>query len=117
MKHGTDDGPQSREHTHTWNDFSRMVSKHTEAFIKKFNYSSTRTTYNVSKYMKYLSKRRSYKKDKTCNYNTWLDESALSTYHKFFAIIYSNDIQQFIEWDFIVNAVIPLLIFYFKGRH
>ena len=84
MQHGTDDGTQYGRHTHTWDDFSRMVSKHTEAFIKKFNYSSTRTTYNVSKYMKYLSKRRSYKKDKTCNYNTWLDESALSTYHNFF---------------------------------
>lgn len=84
MKHGTDDGTQYGEHTHTWNDFSRMVSKHTEAFIKKFNYSSTRTTFNVSKYMKYKRKWRSYKKDKTCNSNTLLDESALSTYHLFF---------------------------------
>ena len=83
MQHGTDDGTRDGRHTHTWDDFSRMVSKHTEAFIKKFNYSSN-VSYNVSKYMKYLSKRRSYKKDKTCNYNTWLDESALSTYHDFF---------------------------------
>ena len=53
-EHGTDDGTGYGEHTHTWDDFSLMVSKHTEAFIKKFNYSSTRTTFNLSKYMKDL---------------------------------------------------------------